>query len=199
MDVADATNKGWDHRRAMFAKSNVVQLEGHPFVPIFMQEKLIPGNTPIAIRLFPSKDEFVLHAHADDNERYQMHIVKAYFHFCIKKVSPTLLEANVKSLMHNQFRYKYTSLMPKFHIIPGGASTFNIHNLFDGNLPDRITMALAQSTDVNGDYKTNPFYFRHCNARTVHVVVNGQRIPEGVEETNFRERWQFTCGYNSTM
>ena len=185
----DATNKtgnkGWTKRRDRFAESAEVQLEGRPFIPIFLQDQLIPGSVPITIRLHPSPDAFVLHRGAASNEAYKFQIVSAKFRIHEKTVSPTLQAEHMKALEKEPFRYKYTDMVPKTFVVPRGGSDFFAHQIFEGYLPHRLTTVLLKSTDMNGDYSTNPFYFRHANARSIQVESNGSLIPSQAIETNF--------------
>jgi hypothetical protein len=187
INSATNENAGWEERRKMFAKSRKVQLEGRPFVPIFIQEKLIPGNVPIQIRLYPSKDEFVLHhsGQGDHAKNYKMEIVSAKLRVNIKKVSPTLLITHAKALKQEPFRYKYTDIYPKMHALAQGSTNINIHNIFDGKLPDAIALTIVDSNALNGSYTTSPFHFQHANASNMQLEANGSSIPTHQIETDF--------------
>jgi hypothetical protein len=201
VNVASDANEGWEKRRKLFANSNEVRLEGRPFVPIFIQEKLIPGNVPINIRLHPSTDTFVLHRGAGgDNEAYKLQIVQAMFRINEKRVSSTLLTEHMKARVKEPFRYKYTDIVPKTHVVPQGASQINANNIYEGTLPDRLTVLMLNSNEMNGSYETSPFYHRHFDAQYVQVESNGALIPSQAIETNFRSTPQdITFAYLQQM
>jgi len=187
INTAAAENAGWEERRKMFAKSRKVQLEGRPFVPIFIQEKLIPGNVPIQIRLFPSKDEFVLHHSGanESNKNFKMEICSAKLRINVKKVSPTLLATHAAALAQEPFRYKHTEIWPKMHALAQGSTNVNIHNIFDGKLPDAIALAMVDSNALNGSYLTSPFHFQNADALSMQLEANGTMIPAQQIETDF--------------
>jgi hypothetical protein len=188
MNTFTNANEGWEQRRARFALSRVVPLEGRPFVPIFIQRKFVMGNLPLQINLYPSRDAFVLTdggAQPADRREYKMQITKAYFRLSIKKMSATTIARHIKERERQPMRIMYTDVWPKSNVISQGASHFTIPNIFDGTLPDRITLCLLNSEHVNGTYTTNPLNLQHMNMQSVQIEVNGSLTPAQAIETNF--------------
>ena len=52
-------NAGLDARAAKFARSTLVKLIGRPHLDVFQQERLIPQNINLHMKLIPSPNDFV--------------------------------------------------------------------------------------------------------------------------------------------
>ena len=52
-------NAGLKTRATKFARSAVVELIGRPYLDVFQQERLIPLNIDLHMRLIPSPNDFV--------------------------------------------------------------------------------------------------------------------------------------------
>ena len=58
--------------------------------------------------------------------------------------------------------------------------------VFQGNIPQRITVALVSSECYNGSYTLNPFKFRHYFMTSMSVLINHVNTPHPSLTMNFR-------------
>ena len=52
-----------------------------------------------------------------------------------------------------------------------------VENLFNGEVPHFLCVALVSTKAFNGDYHANPFNFANFNVNCVRFCVNGQSLP----------------------
>ena len=53
----------------------------------------------------------------------------------------------------------------------------NIEDIWQGEVPSKLVVALVKSQAYNGDYHLNPFHFEHFDVSDIGFFVNGEAIP----------------------
>ena len=112
---------------------------------------------------------------ADAN--YKVVIQEATLH--VRQVTPTPSAL----LMHEQLlrttpaKYPIIRTEVKTFTIPSGNSTFNQQNLFLGQVPRRVCIALTKNEGFSGSYKRNPFNFENFDLSFISLNVNGESLP----------------------
>ena len=71
-----------------------------------------------------------------------------------------------------------------------------IDNAFLGEVPKRIAVCMMDNDSYNGNYKKNPFNFKHCNLTQIGISVNGEEVPFKPLKLNFDEKL-FVTAYNT--
>lgn len=72
--------------------------------------------------------------------------------------------------------------------IPSSVSNYVNDNLFHGNVPRRIAIALVGTENYNGDWKKNPFNFEHFNVTNIRLLKNGLEYPHPETITDFKNQ-----------
>lgn len=74
------------------------------------------------------------------------------------------------------YYYKKVEIKP-FTIAPRGNS-LQIDNIVLGVLPTSIWFMMVDGENYNGDFKKNPFMFKHNNIESFSLFVNGNQLNE---------------------
>ena len=61
--------------------------------------------------------------------------------------------------------------------IPQNVTSYNIDNLFLGNVPKNLVIGFVANTAINGRYHMNPFHFQHFNLNKLQVQVGSKFYP----------------------
>ena len=185
--VGDAgTNKGFKTRATRFAGSKAVTLIGRPHLDMFHQEKDIPNNVDVLLRLIPATNAFVLKRPAGDGaENFKVKILSVKLWVRTKELTPSLMLAHESMLQQQNIRIPHTKVLMKHVTLPQGVTTVEYDNFFTGVLPDRMLIALIQDERMSGVYQLNSFGFGHFDLMNLFLTVNGECIPRRAYETNF--------------
>ena len=87
-------NAGLTARSAWFARSHVVTLFGRPHLDLFHQEKLIPSNIDLKLKMIPNTSAYLLKTIGPEQDHqqvnYKVKIMKARLFIRIKHILPSL-------------------------------------------------------------------------------------------------------------
>ena len=168
-------NKGFCGRCTKVAGSH--QFDMYSPVPhdfFKLSNHIAPGNT-IEVRLTPHSAPFLLNSYLGD-QKYKLVIddLKLHLHSIERAVAPPVKELYLmnETQLHKQL------------VASGSPSTsFRIHN--GGIMPKTVVVAMVSVAAAEGSYEENPFQFFHFYAKNMHLMVNGQQVPQGGIETDF--------------
>jgi len=178
-------NVGAKTRAATWAESRLVTLLGRPHLDLFHQNLDIPPGCNIRLRLFPSRETFILKKPATVNATFRLEIREARLWIRMKEVSPSFLLAQETMLHRANARIPFTKVEMKTITIAQGLTSKEMDNIYSGILPERVTVALITDNRVNGSANHNPFYFQHFNLFHVAMLVNGEQVPRVAYQPNF--------------
>ncbi len=178
---ANATNLGLKSRAALFNSGAEVQLSGRIHSDIFHQPLAIPANVPLKIKLTPSKDNFVIvtPAPAGQNvqENYKICITDARLYIHTIEVTHSLALAHEQMLLRKNAHFDIDRVTMKHITIPQGQTSALHDNIFLGQLPKRVVVALVRDAAMAGGYQQNPFAFEHFDVNYLALYVNGEMFP----------------------
>ena len=101
------------------------------------------------------------------------------------KIAPSLILAHAQLLGKQAARYPFHRVEMKSFTIPSGSSMVNRDNLVLGQLPSQIIIGLVDSEAANGDYKRNPFNFKHFSVNYLSLQVGSEQFPSIALTPNF--------------
>ena len=73
--------------------------------------------------------------------------------------------------------YPYNKVEVKYVSISTGSTNYTWDNMFQGRRPNKLIIGFVKSRSINGDYKTNPFYFETCSVQQIAVYCDA--LPVG--------------------
>jgi hypothetical protein len=148
---------------------------------IFHQPRAILANVPLKIRLLPSRDSFVLTTPAPAQDAVQaqlrINILDARLYIHTLEVTHSLALAHEHMLTRTNARYPLRRTTMKHLSIPQGQTSILHDNIYLGQLPERIVLALVSDASMAGGYQLNPFNFEHFGLNYLALSVNGELVP----------------------
>ena len=195
-DVDDG-NPGALCRYKLTKYSQAFECMGKLHSGIFSQNKLLPNNTRLQIKLSRADNDFALMAKLRDH-RYQVVIDKAVLIVCHKRVADGIRNAHELAFKKNNAKYPMRKTCMKFFTKAQGISDLSESNIVNGLLPRRLVIGLVETDAFNGDVHKNPFNFKNFKVAEIVLRQDGQPLPfEGIQ-TDFAHKCHLE-GYLSLL
>jgi hypothetical protein len=157
-------------------------MRGRLHIDMCMQERLIPSDVGIKIRLVRNKDAFCLMA---ANANYRLHIVECKLLVRKLRLSPSIFISHAKALERGNARYPLKRIVCKSFTVPQGNLNFTQENVFSGQMPCRVVVGMTDNDGFNGVYNKNPYNFKHYNLMQLKLFLDGQQQAIPVIDTDF--------------
>ena len=185
-------NLGLQSRSSFTNESKVTELIGRLHTDLCNQGRLILNGLPIRLVFHKSKDSFSI---LSGSNQPKVKLIDAVL--CIRKVQLTHHKfAEIQQgLEKNVVCYPINRVQVKTHSIASGLTSLNWDNLILGQLPNRIFLGMIDNDSYTGNYKKNPFNFKHFDVREIAVYVNGKTLSQPMK-LNF-EGGEYLEGYRS--
>jgi hypothetical protein len=106
---------------------------------------------------------------------------------CTVTLNPDVLLAHGSVLEKNNALYPIRRSTIKSFSMAEGSFNFNADDIFQGEVPSSLVVALVSSAAYNGDYGKNPYNFKHYDLNFACFYVNGQATPKKALQPNFEE------------
>ena len=113
-------------------------------------------------------------------------------------INPNIINAHAKGLLKNNAQYPVNHTDLKTYTIAKDISTDIKENLFPTQVPKFIVVAFVTNTAYSGDYKYNPYNFRHFNLKKLALSLNGNPVMGRALEPNFGEK-HYAVAYTNSM
>ena len=181
-------NVGLLHRRTFTKDGQITDLEGPLFLDLFQQERNLINGVPLNLKLWPSQDKFRLHTNEATAQAYTIDITEAFLKVCFVKVTPTVLLAQSEILNDTPALYPYIRSDIKTFTISKGEFALTVDDVFQGDVPTTLKVALVSSEAFNGSYKKNPYNFDHYNCNYAGFSVDGHPLPARPFQPNFKDK-----------
>lgn len=177
MDVHDEKkNTGLDRRKALFAKSNTVELIGRIHGDLFNQPKFLINGVDLRIIFTLEKPEFYVLSNVEADTSC-IEIQEATLYMNHVTINPNILIAHQAVLSKQPATYPYKRVEVKSYTVAPGSLTMSIDNAVVGQLPNLMLIGFVENTSYSGSRKLNPYNFQHCNVSSFYLVINGIQVP----------------------
>jgi len=189
MDLGDTTtapipNLGLSKRHAIASESKVVDMIGCIHNDLFFQEKYLPNDVTLRIRLVRHKDAFSLMSN-ENGAAYKIKILDCKLFVRKAQLSASVFVAHAKALEAGNAKYPIRRVVCKSFSVPRGNLSFTQENVFSGQLPTRLVIGLVDNAAFNGSYALNPFNFKNYGLTQLKVFMDGQQHHIKPLEPNF--------------
>ena len=116
---------------------------------------------------------------------------------CVRKVKLTThkFKEIQQELEKHVICYPINRVQLKTQSMAAGLTSLNMDNLILGQIPNRIFIGMVDNDSFTGNYKKNPFNFKHFDVREIAVFVNGETLSNPMK-FNF-EGEEYLEGYHS--
>jgi len=174
--TATGTNDGLKSRANFTNLSKTVDLFGRLHSDLFHQERLLLNSVDVRVKLLRNKDAFCLMC-GDADPKFKINLTHASLF--VRKVlpSPSILLAHNQALSSGNAKYPLKRVEVKSFSLPAGSLQGNLDNCVLGNLPSMCVIGLVDNDAHNGDFKKNPYNFKHFNVNHLSVYVSGKQVP----------------------
>lgn len=168
-------NTGLKDRYEWLQRGRECELMGRLHIDIAHQPKLLLPNLDMRIKLRRAHHAFCL---MSDDGTEKIVITQASLFVRRVKVSNEIRTQHAQKLQSGVFaRYPVTRVDTKIMNIPNGTRNVSLDNVYMGDIPKKLIMAMVSDDALAGSYKNNPFYLYHNNISRVSLNVAGEQIP----------------------
>ena len=199
MDDADleGQNIGFYSKSKFFDESKTVDLSGNIYHPLCSLDRYILNSVGIAIKFYRSKPEFCLMS--IDKLDFRIEIEEMYLNICKVQVNPGVIYGHNEILKSTNAKYPFTNTDVKLLAIPAANTSFSFDQLFNTLRPNKVVIGFVSGKAVSGDYKLNPFNFKHYDLSEISLLVDGIPVGGNAMKMNFNPSSGITSlvGFNS--
>lgn len=182
----NAGQRGFDERKRLIAQSQAFEFCGPLTLDMFQQNRYLLPNSDIRLKFLRHKPEFALISHDIPNVGVNpgipaikglIDIEQAILFVRRVKVSPSVLRGHLTGLDTFNAMYPIQRTEMQTFTITSGTQSFNKENIFRGQLPKLLVMAMVDNDAFNGVYNKNPFNFQHYNLNFLALYRDGEATP----------------------
>lgn len=150
------------------------------------QEKLLPNGVSLKIRMIRNKPAFYLMS--DTGEDYTFDFEKVCMYVRKVVLSPECLLAQTRVNIVAPMKYPCNRVVCRMFTLPAGFHTGNIDNAILGTMPRRLVLGLLQNSTTNGNFKTNPYNFKHYDLNYLCVQMDGEQFPSKALQPDYANK-----------
>ena len=177
-------NVGLASRYALLRASKVADFMGYLRCDICQQDRLLLNGVEVQIKLWPCKPAFALLTEGK-NPDYKINVVDAVFKVCKVTLNPELTLIHNEQLKKQPVSYIFDRTQIKAFTISSGEYSFRFDDIFSGDIPNFVVVAMVTSKAYSGSYTTNPFNFIHKNLTSIGVFIDDESLPTRPLKINF--------------
>ena len=195
-------NAGLNARAVNFARSAVVELIGRHNANVFHQDRLIPPNIDLNLKLMPSPNNFVCKSAApsgnEAQENFKLVIISSNLIINTKQLTSKALKTHMELFQLQNMRHHLSRVQMKHITIPANQTSINFDNVYTGALPDLVIVGLVRDADLAGGYQRNSFNFRNFGVNRIEMKHNCTSVPRGGYTPNFANG-QYLKAYSTLL
>jgi hypothetical protein len=181
-DTIGDGNSGYKDRKPFVSRGKTFDFCIPLHADVLQCPKVIPPNTPIKIMLTRMPDAFSILCEEATNLRIKL----THMSLFIRKIEPTsyIKELYTPNLSKKPAILPFSRSIIKRISLPLNALNSHV-NLFIGELPRMILLAMVDSSRLDGRKNQNPFYFKHNTLKYLNLRINGISEPGRPYEPHF--------------
>ncbi len=169
-------NNGFKKRHMLFDAGATVDLSGPLMSDICSQQRALLNGLELQIKLWPAKDPFCLMSDVAE-AKFRMEIVDASFRLCKIVPIPAVLLAHSETLSKTPAIYPFTRVEIKSFQLNAKQYGFSLEDLFQSQIPNRVTVGMVTAAAYDGSYVTNPYNFQHFNLTNLALHLDDRSVP----------------------
>jgi hypothetical protein len=192
---ANGENTGFKKRSELVSDGKIVDMIGCIHSDLFFQDRFLPNDISMKIRLIRNRDAFCLMSSVQ-GAAFKVKVVECKLFVRKVKLSPSVFVAHAKALERANAKFPIRRAICKTFTIPRGNLDATQESLFSGQMPTRIVIGCIDNDAFNGTYNKNPFHFKHMNLTQLKLYLDGQQISARPLELNFANH-QYKTAYST--
>ena len=163
------------HQRFLFTHtSKKVSVMGSLRIDMFEQERYVPNGIGIKLRFHRQKESFTLMSVG--GAPYKIDLVEAYLLIRKVRTSPGVQLGHTEALMKMPAKFPITRKECKMMAVSHQVNSFVKDNIFLGQLPKRVVIAIVDNEASAGAFHLNPYHFQHMNVNFIQLYTDGDPV-----------------------
>jgi hypothetical protein len=126
----------------------------------------------------------------EENPDQKLKIVEATLKICQITVNPQVILGHEKALNHSPALYPFVRSDIKTFTMAEGITSYRIDNLFNGDIPMKLVVALLAGDAYSGSYTKNPYNFANYSLNSLGFYIDSNPSPHKPYTLNFDEATQ---------
>ena len=188
-------NPGFVDRYQYTSGSRNCVVEGPLRMDLSRQNKLIPPNVRLGLKLYPAEDGFRLIT-SSDKKTYKVEINNVSLDICYVELEEEISGILTETLKKEPALYFLNNTEFKTFNIDNGLYRFTTDNICQAATPTRIIVGMVDSEAYNGSFKLNPYNFENFNVSQIELMRNGLALPSEPLKMDFKSG-DFLDGYKT--
>ena len=176
VDPFSSGNTSVRKRYKYSADSNIFDMEGKIFSDVFQVERLLLNNISVRVRFSKNDPTFAL-VSSSTNPSYKINIVDAYMRIALAKPTASVLISQANVLKSTPALYPYTGSVIKTFSVAQRERQVSLSNIFNGDIPSQMLVAMVDTNAYIGSYDKNPFQFKPFSCNYVSLKIDGNNTP----------------------
>lgn len=197
-------NMGGSRRYGLASKSKIIDMIFKPCLDIFHQDRPIPPNVDVRIRMTRTSHQFCLMSNDDTGRKYKVQLLYASMYVRQLRINPSIAIAHQTALQRGiTCKYPIARTECTSFTIAAGVMTVSKPNIINGILPHTVVVGMVGNESFHGSYKKSPFNFKPFDVSSMNLVVNGLSYPTRALKPVFDDRGnagqQYIRSYNTLV
>ena len=190
-EIEDPGNNGL-HTRFLFSHSSQkVSVMGSLSIPLFEQERYLPNGVSLKLRFHRQREPFTMMT--GDGNRYKIDLEEAFMLMRKVKPSPGVQLGHAEAMMKMPAKFPVTRKETKVIAMSKDVNTFVKDNIFLGQLPKRVVIAMVDSEAFAGAMHLNPYHFQHMHVNFMQMYTDGEPVRSKPLQPNIADNDYLQC------
>jgi len=170
-------NPGFVARAALYQGSHIVEMMAPICCDLTSQERYMLNRVDLRVELYRHTDPFLIQCYAVNPNHYKIHVhsMKWYVRrIDLLKSSALGLEA---ILSKNAAKYPVRRVVLTTRHVEGNRRECPSYQVFSGQVPRRMVVALCDARAFHGAYGRDPFFFQPFHISEISITAGGNTYP----------------------
>lgn len=188
-------NEGFIARSKLLQNGKKQHLVGKLHLDTFNTNRLMLNNLNMQLELSRTKPEFYLMGKLTDINSFKIYIEDIYLKVRRITVSPSVMYAHTLALEKTTAKYPIKRVVLKSTTLPYNSNKFSIAGIHTGVMPTRVVFGFLDTAAQDGDFKKNPFEFKHFGIKEFKLKAASKSVPYSTPLTFDFDNDDYMNGY----
>lgn len=185
-DDPSQINAGYIMRNRRVLNGQWCEMYGVLHHDLCQTKRLLPCGVEIGVKLTPNPPAFHLRSDAAYASIYDIEYQEISLKVCHVTLRPEVFMA-IDKVMSSGVTAKLPVNKTEInsYIMTRGVTSWSQNDLFQNRVPSKLVICLVKSSNMAGEFASNPYEFRDFNLNTITITKDGQVTPFKPIKTNF--------------
>ena len=161
-----------------YAAGNRRSLVFKPHLEVFHTDKVLVPGVEIKMKFHFNSPSLFMNG-VGKAARLKEEDIKIRFHLCQLRLNESVYMGLAEKRHNKDAVAVYPTVPSEIHTfsMQSTLTRFEIRDLFQNRVPDRMIVAMVDSRAFNGDYTRDPFCFQKFDLTSIKQIVKGEEYP----------------------